>query len=134
MVTVSVSDYLADYSNMADVRKRKTEEGPREDDEAETNAGSHIQPEEELWEEKENVVQFREEHPLAKYYKILRRTQVELGLALVVHLVFLMCYIAVHVYDRTLYKRCPDPDKYFKGWNTTGGRVKYLTHITMVSN
>ena len=121
---------------MADVRQRKTEAGSAEvgpmDDEAEARASN--QESEELWEEEEDVAQVRQEHPLAKYYKILRRTQVELGLTFIVHLLFLICIIAVHIYDRTLMKRCPDPDKYFVGWNTYGGRFKFLTYINMVSS
>ena len=127
------------FLKMADVRQRKTEagslteEGPRED-EAEASVSNQARPEsEELWEEEEDVAQVREEHPQAKCYKILRRTQVELGLAFIVHLLFLLCFIAVHIYDRTLLKRCPDPDKYFVGWNTYGGRFKFLTYLNMVS-
>jgi hypothetical protein len=54
-------------------------------------------------------------------------------IAFVVHLIFLIYCTGVHIYDATVFKRCPEPEKFFVGYNTFGGRFKHLTHIFMVS-
>jgi hypothetical protein len=52
-------------------------------------------------------------------------------IAFVVHLIFLIYCTGVHIYDATVFKRCPEPEKFFVGYNTFGGRFKHLTHIFM---
>lgn len=65
---------------------------------------------------------------------ILRRTTSEVTLGFVTHAVCLVYCIAVNVYDSTSFKKCEDPLRFYAGYNTFGGRFKYLTYITMVSH
>ena len=54
------------------------------------------------------------------------------GLGLMVHLLLLIIYIAVHIHGTIIFKNCPNPEKYFHGSFTFGGPWKYLTHINLV--
>lgn len=90
--------------------------------------------EEELWDDNDTLVQVHVgQKPYNKRSKVLRRTTEEMILAFIIHLIFLVYYIAVHVYDSTVFKKCKDPNLFFGDYNTFGGRYKYLTYLTMVS-
>ena len=54
------------------------------------------------------------------------------GLGLMVHLLLLIIYIAVHIHGAIILKNCPNPEKYFRGYSTFGGPWKYLTYINQV--
>ena len=60
------------------------------------------------------------------------RSWTESVIATVVHFIFFLCYIAIIIYDAYMQKNCPNPQKYFPGLSTYGGRGKYMTYITMV--
>lgn len=53
-------------------------------------------------------------------------------IATVVHFIFFLCYIAIIKYDAYMEKNCHNPQRYFPGLNTYGGRGKFMTYITMV--
>ena len=54
------------------------------------------------------------------------------GLGLMVRLLLLIIYIAVHIHGAITFKNCPNPEKYFRGSFTFGGPWKYLTYINLV--
>ncbi len=62
--------------------------------------------------------------------QILRRSNVEIGVSFVCHLVLMCFYIFVHVYDATIFKRSKGVG--FEGHFTYGGRWKYLTYLNLV--
>lgn len=68
---------------------------------------------------------------LAKRRNVLRRSNTEVGVAFVCHLVLMCYYIYVHVYDATIVKRSKGVG--FDGMLTFGGRWKFLTYINLVS-
>lgn len=68
---------------------------------------------------------------LARRRNVLRRSNTEVGVAFVCHLVLMCYYIYVHVYDATIVKRSKGVG--FDGMKTFGGRWKYLTDINLVS-
>ena len=86
---------------------------------------------EELWDQDDPVVKATPTVHMEQQ-RTLRRSVGERGLATAMHLCFLVYYMCVHVHDRTLFKRCKDPDVFFEGWNTYGGRWKHLTYVNMV--
>ena len=120
---------------MEELRKRSGRLTEEERETVETNENEQEilteKDDEELWDENEKIAEVRIGSK-SKRRDILRRSVAETGLALLVHFVLLMFYIAIHVHDATMVKRCPDPDKYFVGINTYAGRMKYFTHQTMV--
>ena len=61
----------------------------------------------------------------------MRRSLAELTVGSMYHFAVLCFYVYVHVYDATLMKKCPQPDKFFIGSNSYGGRWKYLTFINL---
>ena len=67
---------------------------------------------------------------LAKRRNVLRRSNTEVGVAFVCHLVLMCYYIYVHVYDATIVKRSKGVG--FEGMDTFGGRWKFLTDINIV--
>lgn len=62
--------------------------------------------------------------------RVLKRGALEVGIALIFHLVVMCVYIYIHVYDATIVKR--NKGKGFEGINTYGGRWKYLTYWNLV--
>ena len=62
--------------------------------------------------------------------RIMRRSNMEVTIAFLVHLAVMGFYIYVHVYDGTVYKR--NKGKGFEGSEIFGGRWKYLTYINLV--
>ena len=62
--------------------------------------------------------------------RITRRSGAEIGVAFLCHLALLSFYIYAHVYDGTIFKR--NKGRGFVGWDTFGGRWKYLTYINFV--
>ena len=88
---------------------------------------------EELWNEDDVLVQVHVgSNGYDKRLKILRRPFSEVTRAFAVHLVFLLYCMAVNITDATVFKQCTDHDQSFPGYNTFGGRFKYLTHVFMV--
>ena len=71
-----------------------------------------------------------------KKAKFSRRTQGELALGFVVHLLMLFYWVFVHVYDATVIKGLSDEDriKVYPDYNNPVGRWKFLTYINMVRN
>ena len=65
---------------------------------------------------------------LAKKRKVLRRSNLEVGIAFVCHLTLMCYYIYVHVYDATIVKRNKGEGFDF----SYGGRWKFLTYINIV--
>ena len=67
--------------------------------------------------------------------KFPRRTQGELALGFVIHLLMLFYWVFVHVYDGTIIKGLSVEDrlKFFPVYENTVGRWKFLTYINMVS-
>ena len=66
---------------------------------------------------------------LAKKRKVLRRSNLEVGIAFACHLILMCYYIYVHVYDATIVKRNKG-----EGFDYSyGGRWKFLTYINIVS-
>ena len=67
--------------------------------------------------------------------KFPRRTQGELALGFVIHLLMLFYWVFVHVYDGTIIKglSVEDRRKVVPDYENTVGRWKFLTYITMVS-
>lgn len=49
------------------------------------------------------------------------------------HFFCLCIYIAIYWYDNKIVTECPEPGKYFEGNDKFGGRWKYLTYISWVS-
>ena len=94
--------------------------------------------EEELWDESERVAEVtiggRDRSNVTRVKK-LRKTILETGLRMVVHMVLLALFLAVHVHNFEQFKKCPEPlrTKLFYGGVAFGGLWKYLTHICMVS-
>ena len=66
----------------------------------------------------------------SKRRQVLRRSNVEIGVAFVCHLVLMCYYIFVHVYDATIFKHSKGVG--FEGSFTYGGRWKYLTYLNLV--
>lgn len=66
--------------------------------------------------------------------KFHRRTQGELALGFVVHLLMLFYWVFVHVYDATIIKGLSDEDrvKVYPDYNNPVGRWRFLTYINMV--
>ena len=64
----------------------------------------------------------------------MRRSLAELTVGSMYHFAVLCFYVYVHVYDATLMKKCPQPDRFFVGSNSYGGRWKYLTFINLVGH
>ena len=66
--------------------------------------------------------------------KFPRRTQGELALGFVVHLLMLFYWVFVHVYDATVIKGLSDEDrrKVYPEYNSPVGRWRFLTYINMV--
>lgn len=93
-------------------------------------------PEDELWGDSATMTQVKlggKQHNI-KRAKKLRKTILETGIRMAVHMAMLALYIAIHVYFDDQYKKCP-PElrmKYFYGGIPFGGLWKYMTHICMV--
>ncbi len=66
----------------------------------------------------------------SRHRQILRRSNIEIGVSFVCHLVLMCFYIFVHVYDATIFKRSKGVG--FEGHFTYGGRWKYLTYLNLV--
>ena len=66
--------------------------------------------------------------------KFSRRTQEEMALGFVVHLLMLFYWVFVHVYDATVIKSLSieERDEVIPNYEVTVGRWKYLTHINLV--
>ena len=62
--------------------------------------------------------------------RIIRRSALEVGVAFFCHLILLCFYMYAHIYDGTVFKR--NKGKGFTGWNTFGGRWKFLSYIDFV--
>ena len=67
-------------------------------------------------------------------HRPMRRSVTEMAVGSFYHFAILCFYIYVHVYDATLMKKCPQPEKFFTGSNAFGGRWKYLTYINLVGH
>lgn len=65
----------------------------------------------------------------AKRRNTLRRTNMEVGIGCACHFIVMCCYMYIHVYDATVFKR--NKGKGFEGAGTYGRRWKYLTYINM---
>lgn len=50
------------------------------------------------------------------------------------HFLCVCIYAAIHWYEYKLLSECPNVERYFPGSDSFGGRWKYLTAITMVSD
>ena len=71
-----------------------------------------------------------EDLEIARKRRVLKRDSWEVGVAFVVHLVIMCVYIYIHVYDATVFKR--NKGAGYPGYNTYGGRWKFLTYINLV--
>lgn len=120
---------------MEELRRRREEISPLIEQEDSVVNDEEIKEEtEELWDNNDVLVQVHAgQKPYYERSKVLRRTTEEVTLAFFIHLIFLVYYIAVHVYDATVFKKCKVPNLVFVGYDTFGGRYKYLTYLTMVS-
>ncbi len=93
--------------------------------------------EEELWDDNERIA--ADVKVAGKVHdtrvKKLRKSVIEIGVRMVVHMVLLAVFLAVHVHNIEQIKKCPEPTrtKLFYGGVSFGGLWKYLTHICMVS-
>lgn len=78
----------------------------------------------------DEVVTFKQ-----KKGKFSRRTQGEIAIGFVIHLLMLFYWVFVHVYDSTIMKglSVEDRRKVTPDYEITFGRWKYLTYINMVS-
>ena len=92
----------------------------------------------ELWEEGDAMAEGvrvgnKKDSDMKKIHK-LRKSLLETGIRLVVHLVLLAVYLAVHVHCSDMVKKCPEParTKIFLSGQPYGGLWKYLTYICMV--
>lgn len=70
-----------------------------------------------------------------KKAKFSRRTQEELALGFVIHLLLLFYWVFVHVYDATIVKglTIETRQKIWSDYGSAIGRWKFLTYINMVS-
>ena len=77
----------------------------------------------------DEVVTFKQ-----KKGKFSRRTQEEMALGFVVHLLMLFYWVFVHVYDATIIKSLSieERDIVIPNYEVTVGRWKYLTYINLV--
>lgn len=128
-----------------DLKQRRKKESEEEDDDALAQASkdplvrsppkapkdSQIDEDWDL-EDDEDWVGPREEKTMevARKRRVLKRDNVEVGIAFIIHLVVMAVYIYIHVYDATIFKR--NKGKGFDGAFTYGGRWKYLTYCNLV--
>ena len=90
-----------------------------------------------MMEEPDITEVYREDEVVAfkqKKGKFSRRTQEELALGFVVHLLMLFYWVFVHVYETTIIKglSIEERNMVIPNYETTVGRWKYLTYMTLV--
>ena len=90
---------------------------------------------EELWDDSDRVAEVLVGDKPYKRKDFLRKTVAETGLRLLVHLLLLGVYMAVHIHCANQFKRCPHQlrVKIFYGRVMFGGLWKFITYICMVS-
>ena len=90
---------------------------------------------EELWDDSDRVAEVLVGDKPYKRKDVLRKTVAETGLRLLVHLLLLGVYMAVHIHCANQFKRCPHQQrvKIFYGRVMFGGLWKFITYICMVS-
>ena len=121
----------------AEVRRRHRDEGAEESEDAEPDVSpedSEPAPEgTDYWDLDDDDQWGSSSYSsseLAKKRRVLRRSNLEVGIAFVCHLALMCYYIYVHVYDATIVKRNKGEGFDF----SYGGRWKFLTYINIVSH
>ena len=91
---------------------------------------------EELWDDSDRVAEVLVGDKPYKRKDVLRKTVAETGLRLLVHLLLLGVYTAVHIHCANQFKRCPHQQrvKIFYGGVMFGGLWKFFSYICMVSS
>ena len=100
-------------------------------EERDTTEGSVTEGSVEDMYREDEVVTFKQ-----KKGKFARRTQEEIALGFVVHLLMLFYWVFVHVYDATIIKglSVEGRNKVIPSYETNVGRWKYLTYINLVKD